>query len=441
MPLPDPKAIVDEAREAADNEPEEVTRAKVAARLRPDDEGEAPGTIDYSKVDDEKIFQEERERVEKREAEIDGSWSARVVREGKGREAWRGARATLHVTGRLREEDGAEFEDSRVREEPHLLLLGRGTMVPGLDKALLTMKQGERSFITVAPEGGYGAAGSHTYPLVPGSCTLVYDVEVLKLEEETDLWDQTFAQKMTLAEERRARGNRLFKRKWYEWADQEYEQALRYLVFNPHPSEDEKRVIAEQSLAVQLNLAATKLRCNREREAIGHAEKALEMHPEHPKALYRTAQAHTQLGEFEKARRFLERAKASGAADDDVVKAVTQEHARVDARKERHRREQKRAYARMVSGGASDEDGGSGGGALGRLGGMLRRSRAGLGAWAAGNDYGNAMALACAAVVLLFAMAVVALPRLLGAAPPVPPLPRGAEPGGEAPFVSSVDEL
>lgn len=67
----------------------------------------------------------------------------------------------------------------------------------------------------------------------------------------------------------------------------------------------------------------------------------------------------------------------------------------------------------MVSGG----DGGARG-----VAGTLRRWRAALVAWAAGNDYGNAMALACAAVVLLFALAVVALPRLPrlgGAAPPV----------------------
>ena len=245
-------------------------------------------------------------------------------------------------------------------------------------------------------------------------------------------------------------------------------QALRYLVFNPHPSEEEKRVIAEQSLAVQLNLAATKLRCNREREAITHAEKALEMHPESarvgrprrpgatapptqltrachfavpladPKALYRTAQAHTQLGEYEKARRFLARAKAAGADDDDVARAVAQEGARVDARKERHKREQKRAYARMVSGGGNDDDDEGGGGRLGAWRRAMRRWGARLSVWAAGNDYGNAMALACAVIVMLFALAVVALPRLLGATPP--PGARDAEPG-EAPFVSSVDEL
>ena len=41
-------------------------------------------------------------------------------------------------------------------------------------------------------------------------CSLL---EVVRLEVEGDLWDQSFAQKMRFAEERRARGNRLFKRR------------------------------------------------------------------------------------------------------------------------------------------------------------------------------------------------------------------------------------
>ena len=138
----------------------------------------------------DEIFAEEKERQAKHDAEVAASWSKKVFVAGKGREAWQGARATVHIVGHRSHEDGDIFEDSRSREEPQLLLLGRGSVVLGLDRALLAMREGEHALITVAPEGGYGAAGSHTYPIVPGSCTLVYDVEVLRLEDEGDLWDQ-----------------------------------------------------------------------------------------------------------------------------------------------------------------------------------------------------------------------------------------------------------
>ena len=211
--------------------------------------------MDAPRDDAEEIFAEEKERQAKQDAAVAASWSKRVLVEGTGRKAWQGAKATLHIVGRLSDEDGAIFEDSRAREEPQLMLLGRGSVVLGLDRALLAMREGEHALVTVAPEGGYGAAGSHTYPIVPGSCTLVYDVELMRLEEEPDLWDQSFETKMRFAEERRARGNRLFKRGLYEWADAEYEQALRYLLFNPHPTPEDSAAIGAASLAVQLNLA------------------------------------------------------------------------------------------------------------------------------------------------------------------------------------------
>ena len=62
-------------------------------------------------------------------------------------------------------------------------------------------------------------------------------------------------------------------------ADAEYEQALRYLVFMPHPEEGQVPLIDEALLAVHLNLAATKLRLCMEEKAIKHATDALATTP------------------------------------------------------------------------------------------------------------------------------------------------------------------
>ena len=102
-------------------------------------------------------------------------------------------------------EGGIDDEDSRERGVPIMLLCGRGALIPGLDRALLTMKVGERAEVTVAPEGGYGAGGSAENPVVPGSATLTYDIELLDVAEEQALWDLSYEAKMELAEERRQR--------------------------------------------------------------------------------------------------------------------------------------------------------------------------------------------------------------------------------------------
>ena len=79
-------------------------------------------------------------------------------------------------------------------------------------------------------------------------------------------------------------------------------------------------------------------------------ERALELQPEHPKALYRSAQAHTQLGQPAQAKAFLARLEAAAQGDEEMLKAAAQERARLEHRQERHKRQQKKAYARMVQG-------------------------------------------------------------------------------------------
>lgn len=262
---------------------------------------------------------EEKARVEAREKEVADSWTMKHLSGPRsGRRAERGLKATLHVIGRAHVdpcvgerakasgfESGSVFEDSRERGTPQLLLLGRGLLVPGLDVAVLEMREGERAQITVKPEGGYGASGSVAHPCVPGSATLVYDVEVVKLEDEGELWDLSFEQKMQLAEERKQRGNALFKAKQLLWADAEcaettcfpslwhlgevswrsartfldrYEQAKRYLAFNPNPEEGEVAPLKEATALVNLNLAATKLRLGREAEAVKMCEEVRRDH-------------------------------------------------------------------------------------------------------------------------------------------------------------------
>ena len=112
-----------------EEETEEEMRERVASRL---------ASASSKDADDEKLFAEERERQEKRDAEVEASWSKRVLVAGKGPVAWQGARATVHIVGRQWFEDGDVFEDSRAREEPQILLLGRASVVPGLDSVAST---------------------------------------------------------------------------------------------------------------------------------------------------------------------------------------------------------------------------------------------------------------------------------------------------------------
>ena len=138
-------------------------------------EQRAPRTAEEKEADEletAKVREEEKRRQEKREAEIAASWTKRVLVEGTGPTAARGNRATIHVTARAStrhrsaraeaagmQQSGAVFEDSRERGVPLMLLLGRGLLVPGLDRAVLQMREGERCVRT-----------ARSRPLVPPGC-------------------------------------------------------------------------------------------------------------------------------------------------------------------------------------------------------------------------------------------------------------------------------
>ena len=92
-----------------------------------------------------------------------------------------------------------------------------------------------------------------------------------------------------------------------------------------------------------------------------------------------------------------------------VLKAVAQEGARLEQRQGRHKRQQKRAYARMVQGGREE------GADASPVGGALRRCWRAAAGWAARGDRRGAMALVGAAAVAAFAAALLLAPRLVAA--------------------------
>jgi FK506-binding protein 4/5 len=94
-----------------------------------------------------------------------------------------GADVKVHYTGTLL--DGTQFDSSRDRNEPFKFKLGAGQVIKGWDKAVATMKRGERARVTISSEYGYGKAGSP--PKIPGDSTLVFDIELISWKDFEDI--------------------------------------------------------------------------------------------------------------------------------------------------------------------------------------------------------------------------------------------------------------
>lgn len=97
---------------------------------------------------------------------------------GEGAEAVNGSLVTVNYVGTL--EDGQKFDSSIDRGEPFQFVLGTGQVIPGWDLGVMGMKEGGKRHLVIPPELAYGQAG--VPGAIPAGATLIFDVELLKVE-------------------------------------------------------------------------------------------------------------------------------------------------------------------------------------------------------------------------------------------------------------------
>jgi FKBP-type peptidyl-prolyl cis-trans isomerase FkpA len=94
--------------------------------------------------------------------------------------------AVVHYTGWLYdpaapEQKGTKFDSSRDRGEPFKFAIGAGLVIRGWDEGVQGMQPGGQRRLVVPAEFGYGDRGAGG--VIPPGATLIFDVELLKIEE------------------------------------------------------------------------------------------------------------------------------------------------------------------------------------------------------------------------------------------------------------------
>ncbi|MDR0902042.1 MAG: FKBP-type peptidyl-prolyl cis-trans isomerase [Opitutaceae bacterium] len=107
------------------------------------------------------------------------SLRSEVIAEGAGDTPAPGDRVSVLYKGMLI--DGTVFDQTADRERPFTFRLGRGNVIEGWEEGLQLMKPGEKRRLIIPFELAYGTRGDP--PKIPRRATLVFEVELLKIEK------------------------------------------------------------------------------------------------------------------------------------------------------------------------------------------------------------------------------------------------------------------
>ena len=103
-----------------------------------------------------------------------------IIKKGTGAKADSGDIVTVNYSGYLAK-DSTKFDSSVERDEPFTFKLGTHMVMPGWDEGIALLHQGAKARLIIPPDLGYGNRPNR---LIPPNSTLIFDIELVKVEKQ-----------------------------------------------------------------------------------------------------------------------------------------------------------------------------------------------------------------------------------------------------------------
>lgn len=271
----------------------------------------------------------------------------KILKEGEGYDCPNDcAVVRVKLIGKL--EDGTLFvKKGHDGEEPFEFKTDEDQVIEGLDKAVLSMKKGEVSLVTIPPHHAFGTnETTKDLATVPPNSYVYYEMELVSFDKEKDSWDlKNVAEKIEAAAKKKEEGNVWFKIGKYARASKRYEKALSFVEYDSSFTEEEKQLSKPLQISCKLNNAACKLRLNDYKEAKELCTEVLESDNTNVKALYRRAQAHMHLVDLDLAEADIKKALEIDPDNRDVKMG----YKRLKEKVKEYKRRDAKLYGNMIS--------------------------------------------------------------------------------------------
>jgi FK506-binding protein 8 len=225
-----------------------------------------------------------------------GELLKKINQPGLGRESrpTHGDYVTIEMEGRLKSNNFIVEPKKTVS-----FILGDGDVIQALDMGVKLAEKHEEFILESDARFAYGEKGNP--PLIPSSARLVYNIKLLQCDEAPNYGKMTPEERLAASNQKRLRGNDLYKREDFTLAVNSYAKAISVL----EAGGNERTQLAtknpehfEALLTVLNNLAAAQLKVEAFAAAIESSDFVLSYQPTNVKALYRKAKSHMGLGNY-----------------------------------------------------------------------------------------------------------------------------------------------
>ncbi|TGZ70007.1 hypothetical protein CRM22_003413 [Opisthorchis felineus] len=235
-----------------------------------------------------------------------GLLTKKILAKGLGRESRPNHGDLVEVSFKGYLEDGTIVDDVASM----VCTLGDGDVIQALDLSLPLAERDERFELVTDARFAYGSLGRD--PDIPGDATLRYEVHLLSSSDPPPYSSLSDQERLSMADQKRERGNYYYRREEYAFAVNSYNKALKLLsvptanqsterTASTSDTRNSSELLEELEIKLLNNLAATQLKIQAYDAAVKSCNAVLQRDPRNFKALFRKGKALLEQAEVDEA--------------------------------------------------------------------------------------------------------------------------------------------